>query len=437
MEDGIWKPTASFNKDVPQWPLSYSITNPPMGQEWWNHIYYRGPDNQAIEILYSDSSALSESIAQTFLKEPVLGFDMEWPMDADTRTRLQEKVALIQIACESRIALFHIALHDGKTSEEIIAPSLRRIIESPAILKVGVAILSADFKRLKENFGLQPRGAFELSHLHSLVCYGSRGQKFVTTRLWKLADQVRLHLGLPLQKDAVRQSDWSKPLNEEQRTYAANDAYAGYMLFHCMNAKRLKMIPVLPLPKLAESYLPFDWGSIRPVQFEPTQDVSPSIPVIGTEYIFGKTSVLRYQKLLSLRKSASIAKNVSYPAVVSNVALMRLSRDGSISKIKLLETYGVGEREAKLFGDEWLQVIESFETRRESGSSQTSVSNAPTEPFFVRNDRNSKRRRLANLGHSKEAHLERPSESTGLSFQLADNQLDANEAPVERGDGND
>ncbi|XXG99584.1 hypothetical protein Hte_005923 [Hypoxylon texense] len=424
MTDGVWKPTAPFDKNIPQWPLSYELRGLPTGQKWWSHIYYRGPENQSIEILYGDSFAISESIAQTFLNEPVLGFDMEWPMDADKRTTLQEKVSLIQIACESRVALFHIALHDGHTSQDIIPPSLRRIIESPAILKVGVAILAWDFKRLKDIFHLQPRGAFELSHLHNLVCYGSQGHTRVTTRLRKLTEQVRQHLGLPLQKGSVRQSDWSIHLNEEQRTYAANDAYAGFMLFHRMNAKRLEMNPTLPLPKLAESYLPFGMEGIRPVQFEPTGHVSQSVPVTSTAgCVLGDKMPVRYRKLLSLRRSAAIARGVPPETVASNGVLLRLSQYQLRSKSKLLETYNVTEKEARLFSDEWLRILETFEASLEAGSSQASVTNALTNLSPPKNDRGSKRRRLAASGNSNEAHLPH---STGLSFQLADTRLDAN-----------
>ena len=236
-------------------------------RRWWHHYYYRGPQGQAVQILYSRTRSHSETIARHSISEPVLGFDMEWPWDADKRPRLQDKIALIQLASERKIALFHIALHEGETTDDLIAPTLREIIESPKIFKTGVAVLNADFKRLRTHFKLEPKGAFELSHLHNLVTYGARASEHVTTKIRSLSFQVEKHLGLPLWKGNVRTSDWSQPLNSDQITYAATDAYAGFMLFHCMNAKRLALEPVPPLPVLAETY-PFTVSKSATIRLE-------------------------------------------------------------------------------------------------------------------------------------------------------------------------
>lgn len=117
-------------------------------------------------------------------------------------------------------------------------------------MKTGVAILNADFSRLQKYFDLTPRGAFELSHLHNLITYRAAA----TTRLRRLTTQVEAHLGLPLAKGAVRTSNWSAPLDYKQIKYAASDVYAGYMLFHCMNAERAAMEPTPPLPLCADAY---------------------------------------------------------------------------------------------------------------------------------------------------------------------------------------
>ena len=155
-------------EEAARWPLGYSLqppreddhslqaygfkSKPKSGSKpprrWWSHRLYRGPKKEEVEILYSKTKAQSELIAQQFQHEPILGFDMEWPWDDWKRTGLQNKVGLIQIASESKIGLFHIGLHPGKTTDEIIAPTLRQIIESPAVGKVGVNILKADFGRL-------------------------------------------------------------------------------------------------------------------------------------------------------------------------------------------------------------------------------------------------------------------------------------------------
>lgn len=177
---------------------------------------------------------------------------IRWPWQADLSPHapLQQRIGLIQIACADKIGLFHIGLHPGKTSKDILAPSLRSIIESPDIKKTGVSIFKADFWRLRKYFDVTPRGAFELSHLHSLITNRAKA----TTRLIKLSTQVKEHLGLPLAKGSVRTSNWSAPLDSKQIKYAADDVYAGFMLFHCLNAKRAAMEPAPPLPLCAEVY---------------------------------------------------------------------------------------------------------------------------------------------------------------------------------------
>lgn len=261
-------------RDGARWPLSFQMS--PTGHRFWSHSLYRGPRDQPVRVFYSRTKLESEEIAHEFLGEKVIGFDMEWPSEKNTAAdaaniRLQHKIGLIQIACEDKIALFHIGLHSGSTAKDLLAPTLRNIIEDPAIAKCGVAVHSADFARLRQWFGLVPRGAFELSHLHNLISFGASNPSECTTRLRGLSDQVEQHLGLPLHKGKVRTSNWSQPLNKDQANYAATDAYAGFMLFHCMNATRMDMDPIPPLPVYAETYGDTGHGKRpkRPLQLVP------------------------------------------------------------------------------------------------------------------------------------------------------------------------
>ncbi|KAI1104687.1 hypothetical protein F4804DRAFT_341681 [Jackrogersella minutella] len=491
--DGIWRPNAPFDKDKIQWPLSYSLRPPEEGaqpRKWWHQSYYRGPQGQSVRIYYSSSRPHSEVIAQGFLNEPVLGFDMEWPWDANKRTRLQEKVALIQIACERKIALFHIALHDGQTSEELIAPSLRQIIESANIIKTGVAILSADFRRLKDYFQLQPRGAFELSHLHNLVTYGLQNPENVTTRLRALSLLVELHLGLPLQKGTVRTSNWSLPLDEEQKTYAADDAYAGYMLFHRMNALRLQMSPMPPLPKLSESYLPFQLPAIIPVQLESKAEGAGAVPLTAKGFFTPKLAedeatndnrnreearrFLReardlakeegenkqsslanvsqmpeisskiYEQLVSHRREF-IATNVSgWPPymVATNAVLENLARERPTNEAQLLQIEGVGKGKVAAHGKIWLQIINNYIAEQESDSFLPPTSNAPIIPppeedtqLLQPEAGRHPSKRVKYVGRSKEIILPPPMASTGLSFEFADTRIDDDELPTRMDDG--
>ncbi|KAI1400885.1 ribonuclease H-like domain-containing protein [Hypoxylon fuscum] len=470
-DDGVWRPNGSLNKDVSQWPLSYSLRPPPEGgppRKWWSYRDYRGPQNRPPQIIYCNSKSRSEIVARTFLHEPVLGFDMEWPYDPmkdeNSYTRLQDKVALIQIACERRIALFHIALHDGQTSEEIIAPSLRHIIESASVIKAGVAILNADFRRLKEHFQLQPQGAFELSHLHNLITHGPQNPEQITTRLCKLSTQVQCHLGLPLDKGNVRISNWSLPLNDGQRAYAATDAYAGYMLFHCMNSKRLKMIRVPPIPKLAESYLPFELVPPVFVQLEQPSDRAEDVAITALQFFKppekrrpkGLTSpdLLLAEPEKSLYKKLFIhrlrRKIHGVSPVVSSELLQALAQSRPSNERELLLVSGVNKGLVDEYGADWLRIIAKFEANHGSKPSGPSISNTNRNSSYAKGTQLQqpqlspqlrrlalKRKMITNARHSREALLSGPLQSTGLSFELAETSLDASKVPAVQDKSND
>lgn len=222
---------------------------------FWSHELYQNPARKGVKVTYCRTLQESEECAARFVDEPVLGFDMEWMFPA--APGIKHNISLIQVANEKEIGLFHIAAHDGSTAEELLAPTLRRIFESPYNTKVGVAVYSADAKRLQTYFSVDINGFFELSHLHKLVKYGASQPDLVNKKLVALKTLSREHLGLPLSKGPVRTSSWSDPvLSEEQRIYAAIDAYCGYQLFQVMNKKRLAMSPMPPLPAFAELRLP-------------------------------------------------------------------------------------------------------------------------------------------------------------------------------------
>jgi hypothetical protein len=84
---------------------------------------------------------------------------MEW-LTSFKSDRLQEKVHLIQVASGSTTALFHIGLHTGTITDDLIAPFLQKIIQSANIVKTGVATVNADFSRLEKHFRLKLRGGF-------------------------------------------------------------------------------------------------------------------------------------------------------------------------------------------------------------------------------------------------------------------------------------
>ncbi|KAI9872309.1 MAG: hypothetical protein M1830_001796 [Pleopsidium flavum] len=223
---------------------------------YWQYTLYRGPDGENVIVHYCKSRETSERIAKLFLSKSVVGFDIEWKPQASAAEGTKKNVSLIQLASAERIALFHIARY-GKyeTVDDLVAPTLKKIMESPEITKVGVAV-KADCTRLRKFMGIDSRGLLELSHLYKLVKFSSGDVKKINKSLVALAQQVEEHLQLPMWKGEVRSSDWSEELNFQQIQYAASDSYAGLQLYNTMEAKRKAIKPMPPCPAHAELNLP-------------------------------------------------------------------------------------------------------------------------------------------------------------------------------------
>jgi hypothetical protein len=216
------QPTLNTDSELPiseedAYHLDIETTSTEEAPLFWSHSDQRAPSGQKPIVHYCKSLESTESVARQFLDSKVVGFDMEWKAQASATDSIQNNLSLIQLANEERIALFQIALFKPSRSlEDFVAPSLKRIIESPDITKVGVSI-KADSTRLRKYLGVEARSIFELSHLYKLVKYGQAQPKLVNKRTVNLSDQVEEHLGLPLEKtEDVRCGDWARSLNYRQ-----------------------------------------------------------------------------------------------------------------------------------------------------------------------------------------------------------------------------
>jgi len=208
-------------------PLSFAIpadilatakaAEPGTADSFWTHKLYTGPDAAKVKVHYCKSRHTTEAVLQKhFLNKPVLGFDIEWKMDSSRYASAKKNVSLIQIACEDRIILSHLALFPCDTLQELVAPTLKRIMEDENVTKCGVAI-KADCTRLRKFLDINVKGIFELSHLHRLIKYSDSGEYgLINKKLVSLTAQAEEHLELPIFKGEVRGSDWSEPLNMEQ-----------------------------------------------------------------------------------------------------------------------------------------------------------------------------------------------------------------------------
>ncbi|KAJ0117187.1 hypothetical protein J7T55_003604 [Diaporthe amygdali] len=224
-------------------------------ESFWTYAMYRGPsDNESgregeakVKVHYCKSAHTAERVCQYFLKEKVIGFDLEWSMEAYRSSSPRKNVSLVQLASQSRVALLHLALFPEK--DRFVVPTLKRIMEDPGITKTGVWI-KGDCTRLRKFLGIESRGVFELSHLYRQVKYTRNGRHdLINKKLVSLANQVQDTMHLPLFKGQdVRSSDWSKSLGMDQIVYSASDAYAAVHLYAMLNYQRESLDPTPPLP---------------------------------------------------------------------------------------------------------------------------------------------------------------------------------------------
>ncbi|XP_036911221.1 Werner syndrome ATP-dependent helicase isoform X2 [Sturnira hondurensis] len=165
----------------------------------------------------SDCSFLSEDISMSLSEGDVVGFDMEWP--PIYRKGQLNRVALIQLCVsESKCYLFHIS------SMSVFPQGLKMLLENEAIKKAGVGIEGDQWKLLRD-FDIKLKGFVELTDVAN--------EKLKSTESWSLNGLVKHLFGKQLRKDhAVRCSNWKNyPLTEDQKLYAATDAYAGLIIY--------------------------------------------------------------------------------------------------------------------------------------------------------------------------------------------------------------
>ena len=245
-----------FDFQIPACALKEAmLASKTTGAAYWRYSLYENSAGDKIKVHYCKSRDATERIVQLFLDKDVVGFDIEWKPQASSNDGIKKNVSLVQLASQERIALFHIArFAKGDSVDDLVSPSLKRLMEDPNISKVGVSI-KADCSRLRRYMNIEARGLFELSHLYKLVKF-STDRKKIDKKLVSLAKQVEEHLQLPLWKGDVRSSDWSEDLNYQQIQYAASDSYAGLQLYDTLEAKRKALDPTPPRPMHAELNLP-------------------------------------------------------------------------------------------------------------------------------------------------------------------------------------
>ncbi|KAM4708899.1 bifunctional 3'-5' exonuclease/ATP-dependent helicase WRN [Discoglossus pictus] len=183
----------------------------------------------------NDCSLLSEDIRASLSVDSVLGFDIEWP--TKYAKGKNGKVALVQIcASEKKCYLFHVS------SMTVFPKGLKRLLEDESIRKVGVGI-EGDQWKLMSDCDVKLKGFIELTDLAN--------KKLKCKEKWSLNGLIKHLFRKQLLKDnSVRCSSWDVfPLNEEQKLYAASDAYAGLIIYQKLESMDENEMMSLCLPK--------------------------------------------------------------------------------------------------------------------------------------------------------------------------------------------
>lgn len=222
LEDAMALPETTLDYKMSQEAFDKARRAPPGSPEsFWSCTMYRHAVSGAgVKVHYCRSRRTTEQVCQKyFVGQPLLGLDLEWMADATRWQGARRNVCVVQLASPSHIGIFHVAIYpeaDG-TGDELVAPTLRQILQDVQTIKVGVWI-RGDATRLRNHLHVDARSIFELSQLHRLVKYSQTGEThLINKKLVALAAQVQEHMGLPLFKGQnVRSGDWSKRLDPGQ-----------------------------------------------------------------------------------------------------------------------------------------------------------------------------------------------------------------------------
>lgn len=171
------------------------------------------------EIVVVDQNEKLESAIKYLSNQKMIGFDTE--TKPSFKRGQVNQVALLQLSTGKKAFLFRI--------NKIGLPEpLKKILASPEILKVGVAIHD-DIKGLQRISPFRPAGFIELQQ--QVKDYGINDFS-----LKKIAGIV---LGVRISK-SQRLSNWeSDELTEAQQCYAATDAWISFKILHSLSAASL------------------------------------------------------------------------------------------------------------------------------------------------------------------------------------------------------
>ncbi|XP_005091191.1 Werner syndrome ATP-dependent helicase homolog [Aplysia californica] len=161
-------------------------------------------------------------------EKTIIGFDMEWPVSYQKGAK--DKTSLIQMCIHKTCYLFHISAMYS------IPKTLLTLIHDHRVLLVGLNI-EADLWKLARDFSINVKPIFDRK---AVIDVGKlANEKLKSSERWSLEGLCKNVLRKRLDKDShVRCGNWAEfPLTQEQKMYAATDAFAGLLLYQHLNEK--------------------------------------------------------------------------------------------------------------------------------------------------------------------------------------------------------
>lgn len=148
----------------------------------------------------------------------VIGFDTE-SKPTFQKGEVSTGPHLLQFATDDTAFLFQIG------RPEALAPlheTLRAVLESPAILKVGFG-LADDLRRVRDKLGIEPNNVLDLSTALRIDKKHTLGAKAAVAR----------YFGQAMQKSKrITTTNWAQPvLTDKQILYAADDAHVALRVY--------------------------------------------------------------------------------------------------------------------------------------------------------------------------------------------------------------